>query len=379
MSIFVTSLPLLYLAATVLFKTDRILVSLGLEASVQQMAPLLIWVAGIVVICMIGVLSMSILTAAEVSRSAARLGLAMRAIENGDFATDLHATTTDDYAELFRGFNLMVGNLREEAKILSLSHDLAGELNLDVLLSRIMHATTDLLDADRSTLFLYDRKTSELFSRVAEGLTTKEIRFPSKAGIAGAVFTSGNTENIADPYSDPRFNKEVDRRTGYRTESMLTMPIINKADVCIGVTQVLNKHGGKFTSRDESRLSAFTAQIAVALENDPVALQLLRANAKPVRLEEHLTVVPGDALKQLVRLAAEGQRFDLVYVDPPYDAELHAPILAALPAVLAPGAQVFVETRNGLPEELRVGWTQVTQRRYGGGWLDRLELPEAAP
>lgn len=121
------------------------------------------------------------------------------------------------------------------------------------------------------------------------------------------------------------------------------------------------------------------AGLAVALENDPVALQLLRANAKHVRLEEHLTVVPGDALKQLVRLAAEGQRFDLVYVDPPYDAELHAPILAALPAVLAPGAQVFVETRNGLPEELRVGWTQVTQRRYGGGWLDRLELPEAAP
>lgn len=276
MSIFVTSLPLLYLAATVLFKTDRILVSLGLEASVQQMAPLLIWVAGIVVICMIGVLSMSILTAAEVSRSAARLGLAMRAIENGDFATDLHATTTDDYAELFRGFNLMVGNLREEAKILSLSHDLAGELNLDVLLSRIMHATTDLLDADRSTLFLYDRKTSELFSRVAEGLTTKEIRFPSKAGIAGAVFTSGNTENIADPYSDPRFNKEVDRRTGYRTESMLTMPIINKADVCIGVTQVLNKHGGKFTSRDESRLSAFTAQIAVALENAKLFEDVLR-------------------------------------------------------------------------------------------------------
>lgn len=267
MSIFVTSLPLLYLAATVLFKADRVLISLGLEASAKQMTPLLVWVVGIVAVCMVGVLTMSILTAAEVSRSAARLGRAMRAVETGDLGADLHATTTDEYAELFRGFNLMLGSLREEAQILALSHDLAGELNLDVLLTRIMRATTELLDADRSTLFLYDRKTGELFSRVAEGLTTKEIRIPSKAGIAGAVFTSSKTENIADPYSDPRFNKEVDRRTGYRTESILTMPIVNKAGACIGVTQVLNKRGGKFSSKDESRLGAFTAQITVALEN----------------------------------------------------------------------------------------------------------------
>ena len=156
---------------------------------------------------------------------------------------------------------------REEARILALSQDLAGELNLDVLFSRIMHATTELLDADRSTLYLYDRKSGELFSRVAEGLASREIRFPSNAGVAGAVFTSRKTENIADPYSDPRFNKDVDRRTGYRTESMLAMPIVNKAGACIGVTQVLNKRVGKFSGQDESRLGAFTAQITVALEN----------------------------------------------------------------------------------------------------------------
>lgn len=120
------------------------------------------------------------------------------------------------------------------------------------------------------------------------------------------------------------------------------------------------------------------AGLAVALEQDPAALQVLAANAKHVRLQDQLRIVPGDALKSLARLAADGQKFDLVYVDPPYDAGLHAPILALLPAVLAPGAQVFVETRAGLPEDLRTGWQHVTQRRYGGGWLDRLELPEAA-
>ena len=193
------------------------------------MAPLLIWIVGVAGVCITGVLAMSILTASEVSRSAARLAQAMRDVETGNLATDIHATTTDEYAELFRGFNLMVGSLREEVQILQLSHDLAGELNLDVLLGSIMRATSELLDADRSTLFLYDKRNNELFSRVAEGIDIKEIRIPVNNGIAGSVFTSKKTENIAQPYADARFNKEVDRRTGYHTESILAMPILNKA------------------------------------------------------------------------------------------------------------------------------------------------------
>jgi adenylate cyclase len=202
-----------------------------------------------------------------VSRSASRLIEAMGAVEHGQLDNDLQLSSTDEYAEVYRGFNLMLASLREEVRILQLSHDLAGELNLDLLLSRLMHATTELLNADRSTLFLYERKTHELFSRVAEGLEIREIRIPTDRGIAGAVFTRRQTENIADPYSDPRFNKEVDRATGYRTESILAMPIVNKAGDCIGVTQVLNKRGGRFTAKDEARLGAFTAQITIALEN----------------------------------------------------------------------------------------------------------------
>ncbi len=267
LSIFLNSLPLLFFAGTLVFKVDRLLVGLGIQTRLEEMMPILSWVAGVVLVCMTGTLAMSVFVASEVSRSAARLGEAMRAVEHGDLDNDLQLTSTDEYAELFRGFNLMVGSLREEVRILQLSHDLAGELNLDLLLSRLMHATTELLNADRSTLFLYDKKTHELFSRVAEGLEMREIRIPTDTGIAGAVFQARRTENIADPYSDPRFNKEVDRRTGYHTESILAMPIVNKAGDCIGVTQVLNKHGGRFTAKDEARLGAFTAQIAIALEN----------------------------------------------------------------------------------------------------------------
>src|SRR5262249_15774946 len=137
--------------------------------------------------------------------------------------------------------------LREEVKILEISHNLAGELNLDNLLRNMMHATTELLDADRSTLFLYDRKTDQLWSRVAEGLDTKEIRVPANAGVAGVVFSTGETANIQDPYNDPRFNPQIDQQTGYRTRSILCIPVVNKLGERIGVTQVLNKSEGAFT------------------------------------------------------------------------------------------------------------------------------------
>ena len=114
---------------------------------------------------------------------------------------------------------------------------------------------------------------------------------------------------------------------------------------------------------------------AVAIESDPVVVEFLRANAKHVRLDSQLTILEGDAVQQVAKLAAADKRFEFVYVDPPYDAGLYAPILAALPAVLSTGAHVFVESRHGLTDDERVGWTQVTQRRYGGGWLDRLQWP----
>ena len=267
LSIFIAALPLLYFSITILYKVGLLFQDLHLDITVGQMSPLVSWVVGVVFICLAGALSMSIMTASEVSGNAQKLINAMRKVELGDLDNKLNITATDEYSELFRGFNLMIESLREEARILEISKDLAGELNLDVLLMRIMSATTELLDADRSTLLIYDLKTNELWSRFAEGINITEIRIPANQGIAGSVFVSGKTENIEDAYSDDRFNGTVDEETGYRTRSILCMPIINKAGERLGVTQVLNKRGGAFTSKDENRLAAFTAQITVALEN----------------------------------------------------------------------------------------------------------------
>ncbi len=155
----------------------------------------------------------------------------------------------------------------KEMEFLDVVSDVTSELELGTLLAKVMSEATRMLDADRSTLFLNDEKTDELFSRVAMGDSIGEIRLPNHMGIAGTVFTSGKTVNIPYAYADLRFNPAFDKKTGYFTRSILCVPIINKNSKTIGVTQVLNRRGGPFTDEDEHRLKAFTAQVSIALEN----------------------------------------------------------------------------------------------------------------
>jgi adenylate cyclase len=156
---------------------------------------------------------------------------------------------------------------RTESKMLAVSTAIAEEIKLQPLLHKVMDICTDILDADRSTLFLHDSATAELWSNVAQGIGTHQIRFPDDAGIAGEVFSTGNSINIRQAYKDDRFNKAIDKKTGYRTRSILCVQVKSKNGTPIGVMQVLNKKGGPFESIDERRLKAFCAQAAIAIEN----------------------------------------------------------------------------------------------------------------
>ncbi len=156
---------------------------------------------------------------------------------------------------------------QQEMEFLDLVADITSSLDLSVLLRRVMSEATRMLKADRSTLFLNNEKTNELWSEVGEGLNAVQIKLPNTAGIAGAVFQSGKTINIPHAYADLRFNPAFDKKTGYFTRSILCVPVVNKHGKCIGVTQALNKRGGPFTAEDEARLKAFTAQVSIALEN----------------------------------------------------------------------------------------------------------------
>ncbi len=166
-----------------------------------------------------------------------------------------------------QGLEEMEKTREKEMQFLDIVSDVTAEIDLGSLLQRVMLESTRMLNADRATLFLNDPKTDELFSRVAMGDGIGEIRLPNSAGIAGAVFQSQQTINIPHAYADLRFNPGFDKQTGYFTRSILCVPIINKEGECIGCTQALNKKGGGFTDEDESRLKAFTQQVAIALEN----------------------------------------------------------------------------------------------------------------
>ncbi len=154
--------------------------------------------------------------------------------------------------------------LRLEA-LLDVAAALSSELDTKRLLEKIMVRARKLLGADRCSVFLARHEEGVLLSTVAEGTDTIRVRMDQ--GLAGYVARSGEVLNIEDAYQDPRFNPEVDQRTGYRTNNMLCMPLRNKDGTTIGVTQIINKHGGPFTKADEELLSAFSAQAAIALEN----------------------------------------------------------------------------------------------------------------
>lgn len=153
-------------------------------------------------------------------------------------------------------------------ELLAAIKELSGELELDVLLTRAMEVCTRLARADRSSLFIYDRGKDELWSKVAQGLDTLEIRFPAAKGLAGVCAREGRTVNVPDAYADECFNREFDLKTGYRTRSVLCVPMKDARGRVLGVIQALNRAGGRpFDAEDEELLSALGAHIAAFVEN----------------------------------------------------------------------------------------------------------------
>ncbi len=146
-----------------------------------------------------------------------------------------------------------------------MTRQIGAPADLNELLSQVIDAGRHLLHADRGTVFLYDKQTDELYSTVATG--TQEIRFPANKGIAGETAQLRRIVNVPDCYNDERFNADVDRKTGYRTRCLLTVPLVGYDDALVGVLQLLNKTGDcPFDERDEQLAMALAAQCAVVLQ-----------------------------------------------------------------------------------------------------------------
>lgn len=175
------------------------------------------------------------------------------------------------------------GKLRQKAKelysIQKIGQALSSTLNIDDLLNLIMKEITILMNADRSTLYLVDRRKKEIWSKIALKAEVREIRQKFGKGISGFVAETGEKINIPDAYNDSRFDPSTDKRTGYRTRSILCIPIweprsIGKTRKIMGVIQVLNKKGGFFTTEDEGILEAIGSEVSVAISNARLYEQL---------------------------------------------------------------------------------------------------------
>ena len=169
--------------------------------------------------------------------------------------------------------------------LLGVAKALASEIKLDNLLQVIVAKAAEVMDAERATLFLYDKPRNELWSKTTQKLEINEIRVALGVGIAGTVAKTRALINTGDAYADPRFDSTFDKQTGYRTRSILCLPLIGNGDSLVGVIQVLNKRNREtFDEIDESLLAGLSDHITVALERG----RLIEAYIEKERLEEGL-------------------------------------------------------------------------------------------
>jgi sigma-B regulation protein RsbU (phosphoserine phosphatase) len=145
----------------------------------------------------------------------------------------------------------------------------------DALFASILSVARTELGVDRGTLYFVDDKTDEIWSKVAGDLEGRTIRLPIGKGIAGAVAATGEPILLHDAYSDDRFDRSLDQASGYRTHSMLCVPIKNRNDKTVGVLQLLNKRSGPFGDADLRFLDAISDHMAIAMENARLHLELV--------------------------------------------------------------------------------------------------------
>jgi sigma-B regulation protein RsbU (phosphoserine phosphatase) len=168
--------------------------------------------------------------------------------------------------------------------VLEISRELAATVELMPLLGKVEAAARKVLGCERATIFLYDRTSAELYSRMATGVT--QIRFSADRGIAGEAARTGRIVKVPDAYADSRFNPEIDRQTGFKTRDLIAFPLVGFDNSIVGVLQVLNKIAGSFDEWDDSLVSTFGAQVGVAVQRQ----MLLDEYAEKQRLQEDLNI-----------------------------------------------------------------------------------------
>ena len=186
-----------------------------------------------------------------------------------------------------------VNDAAQLGSLLRLQQDLALETDIDTVLTRIVETATTMLDSERATLFVIDRDLDELWSRVLTQGTeprareVRVIRMPLDGpGLAAEAARTGAIMRIDAPYDDPRFDPSIDRRTGFRTRSILVAPINARDQRRLGVLQVLNRRTGDFTEADEEFARALSASAGLSLEFVQLSAELAEERLRVVKVAE---------------------------------------------------------------------------------------------
>lgn len=189
----------------------------------------------------------------------------------------LRVADSNIVTELDRTVDLSKQHINKLNILIEAAKTVNSTLDIDKLLDVILQTAIKSIAADRGTLYLVDDLKGEIWSKVLSGTEVTEIRLPIGKGLAGYVAKTGEIVNIPDAYNDPRFNPEFDKRTGYRTNNMLTMPMKNRDGKTIGVFQMLNKKGGPFSQQDEEFINALSIHASIAIENARLAQEMVNS------------------------------------------------------------------------------------------------------
>jgi len=165
---------------------------------------------------------------------------------------------------------------------------LGTTLDLEQLLELILARITEVVEAERATLYLLDEAKDELVSRVVQGGEVRQIRLKVGDGIAGHVAKTGRTRLVKDAYKDPRFDPSWDNASGYKTRSILAVPMKNHLGRTIGVIQVLNKRTGEFGDTDAVVLAALATQAAISIDNSRLFASVTQKNMQLLDTKEQL-------------------------------------------------------------------------------------------
>ena len=195
------------------------------------------------------------------------MGLLAESNRKGDLLRRVQSMDVDAFGVLLEQ---VTRESEEFLRVTELASKDAFESMLEQVIEVFTEKIVEVLEAERGTLFLLDRARDELWSKVATTADSPmfEIRIPSASGIAGTVAASGETLNIPDAYEDPRFDRSVDEASGFRTRSILCIPLVDKSENVLGVAQILNKRSGEpFDASDEQRFREFIAPMGLILES----------------------------------------------------------------------------------------------------------------